>query len=70
MGGVYALRILEPQITLCYFENPFKHTQTGPQKQLQHSLIDLIGFLRGGVQGEGVEPWGTLRIPFGKIGEP
>ena len=21
-------------------------------------------------QGEGVEPWGTLRIPFGKIGEP
>ena len=22
------------------------------------------------VQGEGVEPWGTLRIPFGKIGEP
>ncbi len=22
------------------------------------------------VQGEGVEAWGTLRIPFGKIGEP
>ena len=24
----------------------------------------------GGAQGEGVEPWGTLRIPAGKTGEP
>ncbi len=24
----------------------------------------------GGVQGEGVINWGTLRIPAGKIGEP
>ena len=31
-----------------------------------------IGFIRvpGVSKGEGVEPWGTLRIPFGKIGEP
>ena len=24
---------------------------------------------RGWNQGENVEPWGTLRVPFGKIGE-
>ena len=33
----------------------------------------VVGFLRvfrGWNPGEGVEPWGTLRIPFGKIGEP
>ena len=31
----------------------------------------IVGFLRGrvfSVQGEGVCSWGTLRIPFGKIG--
>ena len=31
----------------------------------------LFGVLKGpgGVQGEGVINWGTVRIPFGKIGE-
>ena len=29
----------------------------------------IIGFLRGGGPGGGGN-WGTLRIPFGKIGEP
>ena len=29
----------------------------------------IVGFLRGGVHRGGGN-WGTLRIPFGKIGEP
>ena len=29
----------------------------------------IVGFLRGGVQGEGVTG-GTLMIPAGKIGKP
>ncbi len=30
--------------------------------------VGLFGDSRG-VQGDGVEPWGNLWIPFGKIGE-
>ena len=36
----------------------------GPSENLQSATVIIVGFLSGGVQGEGVPGnWGTLRIP-------
>ena len=41
----------------------------GAQRLFFECHFRVVGFLRGGVF-KGGGNWGTLRIPFGKIGEP
>ena len=38
----------------------------GNLNKKHHMFLGFLRVLRG-IQGDGVEPWGTLRIPFGKI---